>query len=224
MANVDTATALGELTRSLPNERVAALNMANARHIGGGYARGAMAQEEDLCRVMPALVHQLRKRQYPLRADQAHFTTTLLARNAHYALLPQWQEVNVISSAMPCLRPGGALVAGTREWCDTVRLRIRAVLHAAVEERVENIILGAFGCGAFHNPAKDVAVCFCEVLRSEEFAGAFRRVVFAIVDPRPQDGGNLRTFERELAAGLIEGRPGPKSAAVLGPSKCAASR
>ena len=139
MANVDTATALGVLTRALPGKRVAALNMANAHHIGGGYARGAMAQEEDLCRVMPALVHQLRELQYPLRADQAHFTTTLLARDERYLLLPEWQEVNIISAAMPNLHPGAALAAGTRAWHRTVHLRIRAVLHAAVTEKVRLI-------------------------------------------------------------------------------------
>ena len=199
MANVDTATALGALTREFPAERVAALNMANAHHIGGGYARGAMAQEEDLCRVMPALVHQLRELRYPLRADQAHFTTTLLARDERYLVLQQWQAVNIISAAMPNLHPHATLVPGTREWYQTVRLRIRAVLHAAVTENVDTIILGAFGCGAFNNPAQDVAKCFREALQSDEFAGSFRRVVFAIVDPRPQDDGNLRTFERELA-------------------------
>mmetsp|Transcript_29158 Transcript_29158/g.62705 ORF Transcript_29158/g.62705 Transcript_29158/m.62705 type:complete len:104 (-) Transcript_29158:183-494(-) len=103
---------------------------------------------------------------------------------------------------MPNLHPGAALAAGTRAWHRTVNLRIRAVLHAAVTEKVDTIVLGAFGCGAFHNPAKDVATCFCEMLQSDEFAGCFRRVVFAIVDPRPQDAGNLRTFERELARGL----------------------
>lgn len=32
------------------NEKVLVLNFANAVHIGGGVRRGAVAQEEDLCR------------------------------------------------------------------------------------------------------------------------------------------------------------------------------
>ena len=83
-----------------------------------------------------------------------------------------------------------------------MKAKAGAILTAAQQAGSEALVLCAFGCGAFHNPAKDVATCFCEVLRSDEFAGCFRRVVFAIVDPRPQDDGNLRTFERELARGL----------------------
>ena len=62
-------------------------------------------------------------------------------------------------------------------------LRIRAVLHAAVFSGHPNIVLGAFGCGAFGNPAAPVAVLFREQLQSPEFRGHFQRVVFAIIDP-----------------------------------------
>ena len=50
------------------------LNFANAHHAGGGYLRGARAQEEDLCRLMPTLYTALKRLDYPLAEDQAHYS------------------------------------------------------------------------------------------------------------------------------------------------------
>ena len=50
------------------------LNFANAHHAGGGYLRGARAQEEDLCRLMPTLYTALKRLAYPLAEDQAHYS------------------------------------------------------------------------------------------------------------------------------------------------------
>ena len=61
-----------------------------------------------------------------------------------------------------------------------------------------NQVLGAFGCGAFGNPPADVARLFAEVLASDEFRGALELVVFAIVDPKQADRGNIPTFRRAL--------------------------
>jgi len=104
----------------------------------------------------------------------------------------------VITAAMPCgladRRPRGGWLAPGGEWADTVRLRIRSVLHAAREENRRrrrgrrgasapaagatpapdandsvDLVLGAFGCGAFGNPAGPVAAIFRELLTSHEF-------------------------------------------------------
>ena len=58
-----------------------------------------------------------------------------------------------------------------------------------------NIVLGAWGCGAFGNPPAGVAAAFRRLLHYE-FAGYFDRVWFAII------GGyrtrNFETFQRIL--------------------------
>ena len=141
----------------------------------GGYLRGADAQEECLCRQMPLLQSQLQRMQYsegqPLQPTDTIFTTTPLCRNSAFVLVPP-TLVNILSSAMPDLR-STPLIAGSVEWWRTVRLRIRSVLHAAVDEGVAHVVLGAFGCGAFQNPATQVAHCFCDELLSLPFYGAF---------------------------------------------------
>ena len=72
VANVDTATALRVLTQR--GLHPVGLNFANAHHAGGGYLRGARAQEEDLCRLMPTLYSALKRLDYPLAEDQAHYS------------------------------------------------------------------------------------------------------------------------------------------------------
>ena len=109
--------------------------------------------------------------------------------------------VNILSAAMPDLGSWhNKLTAGDRKWDATVRLRMRAVLHAAREEKCETIVLGAFGCGAFANPPDMVAKIFAEVLASDEFRGAFSTVVFAILEFKGSDSGNVAAFVRACGA------------------------
>ena len=173
---------------------------------GGRYRHGGRAQEEDLCRLLPTLYSSLKRLKYPMKENSAAFTQGWLCRTAgSYALDQPPLLVNIISAAMPDLGRGAAfrgssMRAGSPPWEQTVRTRIRAVLHAAREERCDCVILGAFGCGAFANPPDLVAPLFADVLASDEFRGALELVVFAIVDPKQADRGNIPTFRRALRA------------------------
>ena len=75
---------------------------------------------------------------------------------------------------------------------------IRAVLNAARTTSHANLVLGAFGCGAFGNPAGPVATIFRRELASAQFRGAFETVVFAVLDP--MGTGNPGPFRKELGA------------------------
>ena len=116
-------------------------------------------------------------------------------------------RVALVSAAMPNLgsasgarRGERRLQPGTQAWRDTVELRLRTVLDASLAKGHAALVLGAFGCGAFGNPPADVARLFAEVLASDEFRGALELVVFAIVDPKQADRGNIPTFRRALRA------------------------
>lgn len=99
---------------------------------------------------------------------------------------------------MPCgmadRRPKGGW-AGS-DWAIRVTCTVRTVLQAAISTGHANIILGAFGCGAFGNPARHVAAIFREQIESVEFRGYFANIIFAIIDP--VGTGNLRPFQQEL--------------------------
>ena len=200
VANVDTLTAALAL-----GPDTAALNFANAQTPGGRYTHGGRAQEEDLCRLLPQLYPALLHCSgYPIDPHTALLTRKLLAvrRPGTYKRCASIGQCSIISAAMPCgaadRRPKGGWLGPNSAWATAARLRIRAVLHAALHAGHSNLVLGAFGCGAFGNPAGPVAVIFREQLCAAEFRGMFARVVFAVLDPLGT--GNLGPFLKELGA------------------------
>ena len=96
-----------------------------------------------------------------------------------YALCQSIGSLSVITAAMPCgiadRRPKGGWAGSP--WAAEIGHRIRSVLHAAAALGHQNLVLGAFGCGAFGNPAGAVAAVFRKQLSSPEFRGAFGTVV-----------------------------------------------
>ena len=85
--------------------------------------------------------------------------------------------VNVITCAAPylkgCNKPDDALLA-------IYRSRIRNILEVAMSQEVDCLVLGAFGCGAFHNDPQFMAEAFADLLIGENYAPFFQKVVFAI--------------------------------------------
>lgn len=57
-------------------------------------------------------------------------------------------------------------------------------------------MLGALGCGAFHNPAPEVARAYKEVLDEAEWRGVFDDIVFAVLDV--QGESNYKIFKEML--------------------------
>ena len=111
-----------------------ALNFANADIPGGRYRSGGLAQEEDLCRLLPQLYPALKSFAYPIQPGTALITRDLLAvrRPGSYACCAPLGAVSIITAAMPIgpgRRPKGGW-AGS-EWAETVTRRVRSVLHAA---------------------------------------------------------------------------------------------
>jgi uncharacterized protein (TIGR02452 family) len=97
--------------------------------------------------------------------------------------------------------------------------KIRGIFKIGLEKKHDSLLVGALGCGAFHNPPADIAQIFKEVL--QEYPNKFKKVVFAILEPRKKGQkknrrddpwGNLVTFRKTLvgskssAAGSSSGR------------------
>ena len=100
--------------------------------------------------------------------------------------------VAVPAIAHPDLTRDGLL---TDAMADLTRQKMRTIFRIAAHHDHDALVLGAFGCGAFRNPPRHIALLFKEVMQDPEFASRFRKIVFAILEDRNAPrGGNLQPF------------------------------
>lgn len=204
---------------------VIVLNLASERSPGGGWQKGALAQEECLC-YRSSLYLSLDPSFYPIPSLSAIYTPNVLLirssmANGHSlfpttqldspSTLPAVSVVSVAALRKPSLsddvddnnnrtfkHPGARA---------TTKRKIRLVLRLAAQNKHTKLVLGALGCGVFANPPHEVANCFAEVFDEPEFQGGWwEEVVFAVLDnvksgsgEGGKDGkGNFGVFYRVL--------------------------
>jgi len=80
---------------------------------------------------------------------------------------------------------------------DIMRSRIRRVLEVAAAERVDNLVLGAWGCGIFANHPLAVARAFAREI--ESLPSVFQTICFAIYSRIP-NGYSFTVFQDTLAS------------------------
>lgn len=189
-------------------KHVAILNFANPIEPGGGVLRGAEAQEEYLCRtsnLYKALISENAKEYYYLNyeiknenqfnsiylgTDMVLYSPDVMVLKGDAGYKPFFgggeekymdipYNVDVLTCAAPFFSGLGYILAdGDLE--HLLKRRIRNIFEVAIENNVEVLILGAFGCGAFHNPPQVVAKAFRNVLLEKRYMKAFDSVVFAV--------------------------------------------
>jgi uncharacterized protein (TIGR02452 family) len=183
--------------------RVGALNFASARKPGGGVITGARAQEEDLARASalwaalnrcPEFYAFHRERRDALYSDRLIYSPGVpVFRADDGGWLPAPVPVDFLTAAAP---NRGVLErdrpAAVERLPEVLAGRARGVLAVAADHAVTDLVLGAWGCGVFRNDPAMVAGAFRALLHGE-FAGAFPRVVFAVLD---RAGTTRRAFER----------------------------
>jgi len=172
--------------------RVAVLNFANPVVPGGGYLRGARAQEEALCRCS-SLYECLCAPQVEAYYEESVAFDGALAldhvivsprvpfhRDESLSLLEQPFFADVLTCAAPCLgwmiarETGGSAMVS--ELAPVFARRCLAIVAAAHDTGADAVVLGAFGCGAFGNDPVLVAGAFAAALERI----ALPRVVFAV--------------------------------------------
>ncbi|MCX4747477.1 TIGR02452 family protein [Kitasatospora sp. NBC_01287] len=191
--------------------RVGVLNFASARNPGGGYLRGARAQEEDLCRTA-LLYHCLLAAPDHYAAHRAStdlryshrviFSPDVpVIRDGHGALLARPYPVSFLTAAAP--NAGQLALRGeTADLRGLLAERATRVLAVAARHEVRQLVLGAWGCGVFRNDPAQVAEAFAVALAS--YGAAFERVVFAVRDRSPVSA-NRAAFEARFG-GVTRGR------------------
>lgn len=211
---IDAAIAFSSSATSTPNKPVLVLNMANAYHSGGGWLRGALAQEEALC-YRSSLSFTLKTRFYPLPEAGGIYSPTVVVIRENMAQghelldltrpedLPVFSCVSVAAINGPKIRrdKDGRESYENRRDRETMQEKIRAVLRIAAINKHRVLVLGALGCGAFGNPRGEVVACWKGVLTETEFQGGWwETVIFAVMEPNEtKDGdGNFGVFYRGL--------------------------
>lgn len=214
--------------------RTAVLNFANPEIPGGGVTRGAVSQEEDLCRcsnlfhcLLTEPVQEGYYRYHRAWPDHWYSNRLVYSRDVTVfkdgAPVPRvmrrkhWFQVDVITCAAPYQLDRGLINAtAVRE---VFKSRIRCILESAIYNGAAVLILGAFGCGAFRNPPEIVARAFREVLVDEGYLDCFARVVFAIKPPVSGRPYLFEVFSRVLSEPAPK-RPAawPRQVSILGDS------
>ncbi|CAG8270224.1 unnamed protein product [Penicillium salamii] len=185
---------------------VCVLNHANAFRAGGGWAGGALAQEEQLF-YRSTLCGSLRPKFYPMgpldclysphviifRENQAKNFKLLKDLEKNAERLPVVSVVSMAAEAHPKLDADGTGYAK-----DTDRGlmygKMEQVLRTAAQHNHRRLILGALGCGAFGHPVDEVIALWSEVLEQDEFQNWFEQIVFAIFDRTPAKK-NVKAFK-----------------------------
>ncbi|MBE6639747.1 MAG: TIGR02452 family protein [Ruminococcaceae bacterium] len=197
--------------------KIAVLNFANPHEPGGGVRRGAMAQEECLCRCS-TLYNVLAQPYFLKHYYQYHyqncdyFFSDRLIYSPDITVfksddrIPQNLDAPFRVDVITCTAPyiNGSMNKSDNELMAIYKSRIRNILEVAMSKEVDCLILGAFGCGAFHNDPNLMSKAFAELLVREKYAGFFNRVVFAI--KRTGDySHNLYSFQKTFHIISAEG-------------------
>jgi hypothetical protein len=177
----------------------AVLNMANAFVPGGGYVEGLVAQEENMFRRTDCHF-SIDDHCFDRARDVYHpaFTELLEAADGRVYLDtarprvclrgPEQRDradLGYAWLAQPAIFPFYELRAAATDLRDgspfsapEMRRRIAAQLDTLRAHGLRHAVLGAFGCGAFQNPAAQVATLYREEIARR--ADDFTRIVFAV--------------------------------------------
>ncbi|MCI5583098.1 MAG: TIGR02452 family protein [Anaeroplasma sp.] len=191
---------------SYKGKKVAVLNFANNHSIGGA-PWSAGAQEESLCRIstLYSCLKKFNMSFYGRHKDMFSNRQIDEMGNSDLIYLPNvtvfktdesiplqmdidnWFNVNVITSAAPEL----GYQYDLKSYRELIYKRLEKVIQVAKMENVEVLILGAYGCGAFHNPPEVVATVFKILLKQYHF----ETVEFAVYCNEDSKFSNYQIFK-----------------------------
>jgi len=192
------------------SQSIALLNFASAKNPGGGFLGGSQAQEESIAR-SSSLYHCLSVHQAMYIANRNERSCLYTDHMIYAPAVPVFKDdegntlhnfykVNMITA--PAVNKGAILANEPQNiiHVQPVMLsRIEKILSIAVVNKIDTLILGAWGCGVFRNDLVEIAKLFArQLIDNPLYAKAFRKVVFAI--PDNEDRKIAGPFERQFSS------------------------
>lgn len=175
--------------------RTCLLNFASAKNPGGGFLKGANAQEEALARVCGLYSCLLKPEVQAYYIENGRDATCVYTDNIIVSPdVPVFRQddgdflsapfaVGIITAPAPNMGVARqrASSGGIEQIKAARRHRMVRVLTLCAAERFDALVLGAWGCGVFRNEPAEVAEEF-KILLEGSFCDVFPRVVFAVID------------------------------------------
>jgi len=196
----------------IPNDKkrkIGVLNFASAKNPGGGVKTGARAQEESICRastLYPCLTTEFLKDNYYSynikkqfeNSDRIIYIPNITVFKSDDEVFPKefdekyWYNIDVIT----CAAHNQKKYNVDNEKLKEINYnKIKAIIECAIENNVDILILGAFGCGAFRNDPIIVSKEFKKILIDEGYYKYFEKVHFAILTIG-NEGKNINEFNK----------------------------
>lgn len=160
------------------------LVMANSKYPGGGWKKGASAQEENICR-RSNLPFVFKHINYPIKSNETVLIDMLTIIKDGEKELYAMKDNKIITSCLLSAAPFYPSLNTSKQiekYKSKMKERIKIMLRSFYNFDKKRLVLGAWGCGAFKNPPNLVAKIFNDVLHSNEFNNKFEHIVFAILD------------------------------------------
>jgi uncharacterized protein (TIGR02452 family) len=109
-----------------------------------------------------------------------------------YKIIKSWKS-NII--AVPAADSPNCIEYNGKRYIDddilpTIKNRMCTIFRISIDNKQINLVLSAWGCGAYRTPPGHIAMLFKEILHEDEFAGAFAKVIFAVIEKDAAAGQN----------------------------------
>ena len=169
------------------------LSFASARNVGGGFIKGAKAQEEDIhrcCGIYRCLEPIVEYYRTNRNQDSMLYTDHIIYspsvpwfRVDGKTLLDKSFEASIITAPAP--NAGEHLRRNPDDYPSihkVIRRRSGYILAIAAANRETHLVLGAWGCGVFQNDPEGVAESFHSWLYEYNLKRYFEHVRFAVLD------------------------------------------
>lgn len=181
------------------SKKICILNFASYKVPGGGFLNGSMAQEESLCHIS-TLYNVLKHQEDYYAYNNKHLNYALYTNRALYSPQIYFPTSGFYCDVITCAAPNLTACkrfnpeVAKKENSRLLKERIKFILDIAADNKVDVLILGAFGCGVFGQDIEEVINIFLDYLMLEY--KCFDEVVFAI----PEDE---RTHKYTKALAII---------------------